>query len=81
MTSKREEILSTEAWIRQMLDSFGLDSDIQSSVTFEEIGMDSLDKIEFLMGIEDKFGIDIPDDELDELETVQQLVAYVENHK
>lgn len=40
-------------------------------------GLDSLDKVEIVMEVEDEFGLAILDDAVDKLTTVQQLVDHV----
>ena len=40
-------------------------------------GMDELDKLEFIMSIEDEFGIEIPDDDAEKITTVQEMYDYV----
>jgi acyl carrier protein len=47
----------------------------------QDLGADSIDTMEVLMSIEQEFGIEIPDDEAKELETFQQLLAYVEKRR
>lgn len=42
--------------------------------TFEELGIDSLDGIEFFFEIETELGINIPDDQFRGLHTVRQAV-------
>jgi len=43
----------------------------------EDLGADSLDVVELVMAFEDEFGIDIPDDEVGEIKTVQNAVDYI----
>ncbi len=45
--------------------------------TLENLGLDSLDKIEFLFALEDEFKIQIPESEL-KIETLQEFVNLVE---
>lgn len=47
----------------------------------EDLGADSLDLFELVMSLEDKFGIEIPSEDLEQLETVKDVVDYVEEHK
>lgn len=47
----------------------------------EDLGADSLDLFELVMSLEDKFGIEIPSEDLEQLETVKDVVNYVEEHK
>lgn len=47
----------------------------------EDLGADSLDKVEMSMSIEDAFeNLVIPDDEFENIETVRDLVDYIEEH-
>ena len=36
--------------------------------------------VEFIMAIEDEFGIEIPDEDAEKIKTVGDAVAYVEQH-
>jgi len=42
-----------------------------------DLGFDSLDLVEGVMGIEDEFGLEISDEEGEKLVTVQQVIDYV----
>lgn len=44
----------------------------------EDLGADSLDVVDLLMSIEDEFEIEVPDDEIENIKTVGELVAYIE---
>lgn len=44
----------------------------------KDLEADSLDAVEIIMGIEDEFGIEIPDEEAEKFQTVSDLVNYVE---
>ena len=44
----------------------------------EDLGADSLDVVELLMSFEDEFGVSIPDDRLEELKTIPQIVSIIE---
>jgi acyl carrier protein len=46
--------------------------------TFDELSMDSLDKINLSFAVEEMFGIEIPDDRLNSLKTVGDMVRGVE---
>lgn len=45
----------------------------------EDLHADSLEKVEVVMGLEEAFQIEIPDDELDNLKTVGDLVRLIES--
>ncbi|MCD6433781.1 MAG: acyl carrier protein [Sulfurimonas sp.] len=44
----------------------------------EDLGADSLDVVELVMALEEKFDIEIPDDEAEKIQTVKDVVAYIE---
>ena len=54
-------------------DKVTADTDLQ-----EDLGADSLDVVDLLMSIEDEFGVEVPDDEIENIKTVGSLVAYIE---
>lgn len=43
-----------------------------------DLGADSLDRIELLMACEEEFNIEIPDQDAEQLATVQEIVDYVQ---
>ena len=47
----------------------------------KDLEADSLDAVEIIMAIEEQFDIEIPDDEAEKFQTVEDLVEYVEEHK
>lgn len=46
----------------------------------EDLGADSLDVVELLMTFEDEFKVSIPDDRLEELKTIPQIVKIIEEY-
>lgn len=54
-------------------DTITLDTDIQ-----EDLGADSLDVVDLLMSIEDEFEVEIPDEEIENIRTVGELVSFIE---
>lgn len=44
----------------------------------DDLGADSLDSVALVLAIEDRFAIDMPDEDMEQLRTVQQLIEYVE---
>ena len=56
--------------------------DVKSDSSFvEDLGADSLDTVELVMAFEEKFGIEIPDDAAETIQTVQNAIDYIENKK
>lgn len=47
----------------------------------KDLSADSLDAVEIIMAIEDTFGIEIPDEDAEKFQTVEDLVKYVEDNK
>ena len=48
---------------------------IRADATLEELGIDSLDKVNILFELESEFNIDIPDEEARQIASVDQIVA------
>ncbi len=57
-------------------DDMSMDTDIAN-----DLGADSLDVVELLMAIEDEFDIEIPDDKIEVIKTIGDLVRYIEGNK
>ena len=47
----------------------------------EDLGADSLDVVDHIMSIEDEFEIEVPDDQVENIKTVGDVVNYIENMK
>ncbi len=47
----------------------------------EDLGADSLDAVDMLMSLEDEFDVEIPDEEIENIRTVGDLVSYIEEHQ
>ncbi|MDX1579128.1 MAG: acyl carrier protein [Gemmatimonadota bacterium] len=43
----------------------------------EDLGADSLDTVELVMAFEEEFGIEIPDEDAEQMQTVGQAIAYL----
>ena len=47
----------------------------------EDLELDSLDTVELIMSAEEEFGIEIPDEDVMNFKTVNDIVNYIEEHK
>ncbi|WP_041140253.1 acyl carrier protein [Beduini massiliensis] len=66
-----------------IVDSLSCDAD---AVTLEanlkdDLEADSLDAVELIMAIEEEFDIEIPDDVSTQMQTVKNIVDYIETNK
>lgn len=60
-------------------DIYDRDVDVKESDHLElDLGLDSLDRIEMLLSLEEHFLIDIPDDVAREFRTVENVIIYME---
>ncbi|MDR2034348.1 MAG: acyl carrier protein [Helicobacteraceae bacterium] len=58
------------------------EEDIKESSKFvEDLGADSLDVVELVMALEEKFDVEIPDEDTEKIKTVGDVINYVENIK
>lgn len=56
--------------------------DVKESAKFvEDLGADSLDVVELVMALEEKFDVEIPDEDAEKILTVGDVIAYIENLK
>ncbi len=53
----------------------------EDSKFVEDLGADSLDVVELVMALEEKFDIEIPDSDAEKITTVGDAVKYIEEHK
>ena len=44
----------------------------------EDLGADSLDTVELIMALEEEFGIEVPDEQAEKLQSVGDVIKYVE---
>ncbi len=51
------------------------------SVITDDLGADSLDVVDLVMTFEDEFGIEIPDDAVETIKTVGDIVKYIEDNQ
>jgi acyl carrier protein len=59
----------------------GEDEIKMTSSFIEDLGADSLDIVELVMAMEEEFEVEIPDEEAENIKTVQDAVNYINTHK
>ncbi|MFZ4735734.1 MAG: acyl carrier protein [Bradymonadia bacterium] len=47
----------------------------------DDLGADSLDIVELVMAMEETFDVEIPDEEADNIRTVQDAINYIQQHR
>jgi acyl carrier protein len=75
----KEQILDELKVILQEFERVDL-SKFHESADFTEIGLDSLDGVECIVAIEEKFDIELPDEEAQQLVSVDKAVESIINH-
>jgi acyl carrier protein len=65
-----------------IVEQLGVDeAEVTPAASFvDDLGADSLDTVELVMAFEEKFGIEIPDEEAEKIRTVQDAISYIEKH-
>lgn len=53
---------------------------MDASVT-DDLGADSLDLVDLVMSLEDEFGVEINDDQVETIKTVGDIVRYIEENE
>ena len=72
---------SIEEKVRSIIvEQLGVESDkVTADAKFiEDLGADSLDTVELVMAFEENFDIEVPDEEAEMLQSVADVVAYIE---
>ena len=73
-----------ETQVKQIVvDHLGIDDSkvTPESKFIDDLGADSLDTVELVMAFEEKFGIEIPDDAAETIQTVKNAIDYIESKK
>ena len=50
------------------------------SLLVDDLGADSLDAIDIVMSVEETFKVEVPDEIIEKIETVGDIVNYIEDH-
>ncbi len=65
-----------------IVDKLGVEaSEITPEASFtNDLGADSLDTVELIMEVEKEFGVSIPEDQADKIQTVQDVINFIANN-
>lgn len=62
-----------------VVEHLGVEEDkvVESASFIDDLGADSLDTVELVMAFEEEFGLDIPDEDAEQMRTVGDAVRYL----
>ena len=65
-----------------IIEQLGVSQDkvVPTASFVDDLGADSLDLVELVMMLEDQFGGEIPDEDAEKLQTVQDAINYIKNN-
>jgi len=66
--------------IEIVIEHLGVDADkVTENATFiDDLGADSLDTVELVMAFEEAFGVEIPDDAAEKIQSVKDAIDYIQ---
>jgi len=53
---------------------------VPGALLVEDLGVSSLDRFELLMGLEEEFGMELPEKDQDQMKSVGDIVRYIASH-
>ncbi|ADD27430.1 acyl carrier protein [Meiothermus ruber] len=64
-----------------IVEKLGVDAEkvVPEARFIEDLGADSLDTVELIMGLEDKFGLEISDEDAEKIRTVQDAIDFIQS--
>jgi acyl carrier protein len=65
-----------------IVDQLGVESSevVPEASFLDDLGADSLDRVELIMAFEENFDLEIPDDDAEKIVTVQDAIAYIQKN-
>ena len=76
--------MSVEQRVKQIIvEQLGVDENqVDNTASFvDDLGADSLDTVELVMRFEEEFGIEIPDEDAEKIQSVRDAYNYIDQHK
>ncbi|KJS79378.1 MAG: acyl carrier protein [Desulfotomaculum sp. BICA1-6] len=66
-----------------IVEQLGVDAeDVKTEASFvDDLGADSLDIVELVMALEEKFDLQIPDEDAEKIRKVGEAVKYIQEHQ
>jgi acyl carrier protein len=66
-----------------IVDQLDVEEDVvkMESVIIDDLGADSLDVVDLVMSIEEEFDMEIPDEAVEKIKTVGDIVSYIESNQ
>jgi acyl carrier protein len=74
---------SVDERVKQIVvEQLGVDEgEVTASASFvDDLGADSLDRVELVMAFEEAFDLEIPDEDAEKISTVKDATEYIEKH-
>jgi acyl carrier protein len=74
---------SIEARVKEIIvNELGVEAEkVTNDASFvEDLGADSLDTVELVMAFEEEFGLDIPDEDAEQMRTVGEAISYLKKN-
>ena len=72
--------MSVEEKVKNIIvEQFGVSANevVPSASFVDDLGADSLDLVELVMVLEEEFGYEIPDEDAEQIQTVQDAISYI----
>ncbi len=66
-----------------IIEQLGVSADevVPAASFVDDLGADSLDLVELVMVLEEEFGREIPDEDAEKIQTVQDAISYIKDHQ
>ena len=78
MALPEETVSKIKALIAEQL-SVDIEKVTDEASFIDDLGADSLDTVELVMALEEEYGVEIPDDDVENVTTVKDVIAYIED--
>ena len=75
--------MSIESRVREIIvEQLGVNPEqVTPEATFvDDLGADSLDTVELVMALEEEFGLEIPDEDAEKINSVKDAIDYIDSH-